>query len=61
MQSLEALRDFHRLGIAHKNIKPYNFFIEKDNAEKLFIGGFDYARKIFNEDGDPIVWVLCLP
>jgi len=61
MQSLEALRDFHRLGFAHKNIKPYNFFIEKDNAEKLFIGGFDYARKLFNENGDLIAWVLCLP
>ncbi|CAJ0573597.1 unnamed protein product, partial [Mesorhabditis spiculigera] len=53
-QTLQAIRDLHRIGWLHRDIKPLNFTIGRDEeSHTIFIIDFGMAR-CFKQDGKEI-------
>jgi serine/threonine protein kinase len=52
VQGLVLLRDLHRIGILHRDIKPDNFAIGYNNREQLYIFDFGLAAKYVDDAGE---------
>jgi serine/threonine protein kinase len=47
MVLLESVEYMHKMGIAHRDIKPQNIFLEsKDSHSRIKIGDFGFAKKV---------------
>ncbi|KAK6101559.1 Protein kinase domain family protein [Brugia pahangi] len=55
-QAIAALRDIHKMGYIHRDVKPANmcFGLTKKSSRRLIIVDYGLARKFRQSDGKPI-------
>lgn len=51
MKCIEAIEELHSIGYLHRDIKPGNFAIGKDDSRKIIMLDFGMARKFVDEQG----------
>jgi tau tubulin kinase len=52
IQLNEAIKEMHKLGYIHRDVKPHNFVTGRKNKGKIYVIDFGLARKYIGPDGE---------